>query len=85
MLEFGGGLALVAEPGLEGGVPGVARFKDLHRDRRPIPLAAHEYPGDPSLAYQALEEVGAKGLAHEIGGRVGHVSGLYKRDTVRLT
>ncbi len=61
------------------GVPGVERLQDLHRDRRPVDFAAHEHPRHPSLADQALEVVGAKGLTHEIGGRAGHGFGALQK------
>ena len=73
-------LAAVSEPALELRVAGVAWHEDLDRDCRPVQLPTREHPGEPALAEQPLDVIGADGAADEVGvrrRRVGHV-GLYK-------
>jgi hypothetical protein len=51
-------------------VAGVAGLQDLDRDGGAVGFAAHERPGEPSLAEKPFEGVGAERLADEVGGGI---------------
>ena len=67
VLELRGRLALVAKPALELGIAGIAGLQDLDGHGGPVLLAPDERPGEPPLAEEALQGVGAKGLTDEVG------------------
>src|SRR2546422_6981995 len=44
-------------------------YTTLFRSRRPVQLPTREHPGEPALAEQPLDVVGADGAADEVGVR----------------